>query len=455
MKLSKLNRLLLGVLILSLLFTAFTTMAEENQTPPSTDSSVSPVAVVKPTQSKEDPTPDEPEKQEGNHAPSEPAKTEGAGSGEPSKPESGEQGSGDLQPSQAPKPEPESEGSDIPEQTEVGNDPDKQTEVPGKGPRTFNGSVNVVVANRGDIHLGDRVTLKAKVKGAKGVDYELQWETNDGSGWTRIDDATDETYSFIIDARNGDNQWRVGLTALEQAITSEPIDLSGKLMQPDENQEEPVEEVGEEVPEEELPIVDPTEELTDPEEPTEVGDPIKPVVPDDPEEPTGAAEPTEPEEPTTVQGIIVTDQEDGQVNLRETPSLDGAIIMTIPSGATLTVIRYEGDWAFVEYEGVQGYVAARYVGEPVPDEPEEEEKEPAERGVSVTNNIGATVSYGDVIVLTGHLMGYDDVDYVMQWQVNEGDGWKDLPGERGISYSFVLDEHNIDYGFRLGVTVVE
>lgn len=86
---------------------------------------------------------------------------------------------------------------------------------------------------------------------------------------------------------------------------------------------------------------------------------------------------------------------------------------------------------------------------------EETPKPSIDRSVSICSNIGATVSYGDIIVLAGELNGYEDVDCTMRWEVNDGNGWAELRGEDGLSYSFILDENNIANQYRIAVTVDE
>lgn len=51
----------------------------------------------------------------------------------------------------------------------------------------------------------------------------------------------------------------------------------------------------------------------------------------------------------------------GNLNIRNYPSTDGAVIGTIPNGATLQVRgRYE-DWYVVDYNGILGYANSRYI----------------------------------------------------------------------------------------------
>lgn len=58
------------------------------------------------------------------------------------------------------------------------------------------------------------------------------------------------------------------------------------------------------------------------------------------------------------------------LNLRDAP--DGEIIRSLPEGAGVRILEETGDWMKVEVEGVQGYVAKRYVQEGEGETPEEE-----------------------------------------------------------------------------------
>lgn len=91
---------------------------------------------------------------------------------------------------------------------------------------------------------------------------------------------------------------------------------------------------------------------------------------------------------------------------------------------------------------------------PVLSEAAPDEQPATERRVSVSDNIGDAVSYGDFVVLTGELTGYESAAYRLQWQVNRGSGWEDLSGEESERYSFILDADNFTYAFRLVVTML-
>ena len=63
----------------------------------------------------------------------------------------------------------------------------------------------------------------------------------------------------------------------------------------------------------------------------------------------------------------------GGLNLRETPSADARVLLSIPKGTVLEIISRESGWCRVSYGGKTGYVMERYltVTEEKPDESEE------------------------------------------------------------------------------------
>lgn len=92
--------------------------------------------------------------------------------------------------------------------------------------------------------------------------------------------------------------------------------------------------------------------------------------------------------------------------------------------------------------------------EPTTEEPDTEEPV-VERKVIIRSNIGAIVRPGDTITLMAELVGFDGLEYTLQWQSNDGTGWVDVEGATEINYSYVVDSTNIDNGWRLLVTVAE
>lgn len=99
--------------------------------------------------------------------------------------------------------------------------------------------------------------------------------------------------------------------------------------------------------------------------------------------------------------------------------------------------------------------------EPVTEpEPEKEPEAPApvERKVMIYSSRKEIVTEGDIIELTGALIGFEDVpDETIhyQWQVdrNDGAGWVDVEGATKWYYKFIANKETILYNWRLIVTV--
>ena len=51
----------------------------------------------------------------------------------------------------------------------------------------------------------------------------------------------------------------------------------------------------------------------------------------------------------------------GTLNLRNRPNLNSRILASMPNGANLTVLGAWRDWYVVNYEGIVGYAAKRYI----------------------------------------------------------------------------------------------
>ncbi len=73
------------------------------------------------------------------------------------------------------------------------------------------------------------------------------------------------------------------------------------------------------------------------------------------------------------------------------------------------------------------------------DAPESEEA--SEWIVSYTFSVAAgdRVQYGDEISFYAHVEGNTDIPHHYQWQVLTPDGWADIPGEKELVFSFVLN----------------
>ena len=87
-------------------------------------------------------------------------------------------------------------------------------------------------------------------------------------------------------------------------------------------------------------------------------------------------------------------------------------------------------------------------------------EEPVERSVMIYSTRKDVVTKGDIIELTGVLIGFDDVPdsaITFQWQVdrNDGEGWQDVEGANRWYYKFIANQETILYNWRLIVNVSE
>ena len=75
-------------------------------------------------------------------------------------------------------------------------------------------SVSVYAIFDGEsVNLGDRITLKAVLKGYEGTSYSLQWQvSSDNANWANVLGETDAEYSFTVDTDNASNYYRVAVT---------------------------------------------------------------------------------------------------------------------------------------------------------------------------------------------------------------------------------------------------
>lgn len=106
-------------------------------------------------------------------------------------------------------------------------------------------------------------------------------------------------------------------------------------------------------------------------------------------------------------------------------------------------------------------------GEDLPDQPtqapdgetvvEPEEQGQPQRYVRIYSSQGEVVTEGEIINLTSELVGFDDLNYTLQWQCDKGDGagWADIPNATNRSFTFIASKETIKYSWRLLVNIIE
>jgi len=102
--------------------------------------------------------------------------------------------------------------------------------------------------------------------------------------------------------------------------------------------------------------------------------------------------------------------------------------------------------------------ATEPAAEPATEPAAEPTVEPAQIDVSklsveVTSSLEDVVLPGETITLTAKLTGFEGLTYTVQWQYNDGTGWKDVAGANTLTYVYVADESNISNIWRLVVTL--
>ena len=75
--------------------------------------------------------------------------------------------------------------------------------------------------------------------------------------------------------------------------------------------------------------------------------------------------------------------------------------------------------------------------------------------ILLCSNHSACMSEGDRITVSATLVGYDDCTVALQWQYNDGEGWKDAQDGSGLSYSFEATSQTVNYDWRIAVTVLD
>ena len=75
----------------------------------------------------------------------------------------------------------------------------------------------------------------------------------------------------------------------------------------------------------------------------------------------------------------------------------------------------------------------------------------SERSVNIYSDMGDVVREGDVITLTGELIGFGDADVSLQWQYDDGFMWVDVIGANHVTHTFVATSETVNYSWRLSV----
>lgn len=77
-----------------------------------------------------------------------------------------------------------------------------------------------------------------------------------------------------------------------------------------------------------------------------------------------------------------------------------------------------------------------------------------ERSVYVKRIMPDILRDGDLFRIEAVMIGFDDVEYELKWQYNDGEGWQDMPDERGLTVSLAANRYNVNYDWRILVNII-
>jgi len=224
---------------------------------------------------------------------------------------------------------------------------------------------------------------------------------------------------------------------IEEPVVEEPV-VEEPVVEEPVVEEPVVEEPVVEEPVVEEPVVEePVVEEPVVEEPV-VEEPVveEPVVEEPVAEEPVVEEPVveEPVVEETVPTIVV--EEDANIRI----AADGLseILETVPAGTELVVIDSIGNWIQVQYGDLIGYIFYRSENAPAME-------------VVIFSSRRSVMNPGETITLTSVLYGLEGYTVRYQWQCDMGDGFVNVEGATGDSYSFAATLEALSYDWRLAV----
>jgi len=176
----------------------------------------------------------------------------------------------------------------------------------------------------------------------------------------------------------------------------------------------------------------------------------------DPEETSAPDETATPEEPAEVEAVVRTENAGSSVNIRAAASMDAEIIGKLTSGMRVVVLGTEGDWTKIRADGLVGYVYSNYISFPQPETEEATEVAPAvEQVIRIASNLDTgSLKPGDVLTLSAELIGFDGLDYSLNWQVKRpGGDWEDISGATGTTLTIEITEAHNGCSWRLRASI--
>ena len=140
-------------------------------------------------------------------------------------------------------------------------------------------------------------------------------------------------------------------------------------------------------------------------------------------------------------------------NIRTDADGMGDIFAVIPSGESFKVLGIEGDWVKTEYKGKEGYTYKTNVtGLPEDEAEETAEAQEIPKKVTIFTTKWVHTQPGENVYLTSQLEGFDDCEEIIyQWMCDKGNGFEEAPNGSNATYSFVADDDNLRWGWKLTV----
>ena len=377
------------------------------------------------------------------------------------------------------------EASDTYKETETSS-AEKEAQTEKKIPE-FTGSAYVKRNGAQDLYEKDRTQLQVVVQNAN-LSYEVRWEYQKDGAWQAVNTSdpdhvfTSTEYAFTVTKENAAYAYRAVLTfgdtgakeykteafrlpKLLEKPAEEPGDEKEKAEEAAETTKETTEETAEEktaaaVSETEKPETAETGKTQDIQAETEAAENaeqpeegvVSSNVKDEKENSEATSEEVEDisEEDESADVFYVVTKDRSRIRI-EADGLSG-IYEVAPTGTTLKVLGIEGDWVKVEYGNRIGYTYKTNVtGLPEEEAKTDENGEPVEKEKKET--IFSSMLYvtepGTEIVLTSKIEGFEDCEIMYQWTTDKGNGFENIEGANSSTYSFVADQENLDWSWKL------
>lgn len=207
---------------------------------------------------------------------------------------------------------------------------------------------------------------------------------------------------------------------------------------------EPEPEIIPEEPAEEVPVEEPAEQPAEeaPEEPT-AEEPAEEA----PEEETAEEE----EDKFDVEGAFATirfmDEDSARAYLASLSGEDRAELKAYIAGLNI------GD---DEKTKLLSWFEPKQEIQPEPaEEPEEEKQEEkpvidtSKMSLKIWDDRRPSMDVGETVTLYSELHGFEGINFSYRWQCNKGNGWEDVPGGNGATYSFNASVDSLSWSWRL------